>query len=330
MTRLRIAAFMAIPALVAGMASVSWGQPGATVGVQPVGTRPEGPHQGGWWFSTITPGGPSVKFEARLTNGESADRTVRLYLSEYDFLDDGTPVLAERPKDVGTWGSVEKPEVSVPAKRSIVVSFTVAAPAGAEPGDHVGAFVAENLPDRGSGQAVGQILRVATRFYLTVPGDARAAVSVEKVIVRPDSILFPRRVVVIASVRNTGRVRLDAAVSVAGRRAAGATTLLSQSAEDYRVQRPVPLWGGRVREQVRVTTRRLTGPGPSSSATASAFLFPWHLLGALLLVLGLATVAASRKRRYQRLRQDVARLERQLSEREADAGRPPRRGPAPD
>jgi hypothetical protein len=296
-----------------------------SVGVTPVGTDSNDPNAGQWFVGAGGPGS-EIRMVAHIANPADVDQTVRLSVADVIFDKKGAPQLHDKDvKDIGTWVRIDNPDVTIPAKKAMDVSFTVVVPKGAEPGDHVGALIVEGAPQsQGDGNLFKIIKRVATRLYVTVPGEARPAFVIDSVEVNPDSSFFPRAATVTVTVHNTGRVRLRPTVKVNGSTAAGPSEVLSQSVEKYVISKSVPLWGGPRRYAVSVETLiGATGSdaGPVQTARASRFYFPWALLIALVAALAaiwfLRRAWSRRGGKYAEMRADMKRIERLLAEQRA-------------
>lgn len=334
-----VAGLLMVPAILAGTIAASpahaqtTGTPNAeipSVGVIPVGTQSDDPNAGQWFIADGVPGAAApVKFTARITNPAQVPQTVKMYLADLDFTDDGTPAVADQSDDIGTWGTVTPGTLSIDAQKSVEVPFELRVPAGADPGDHVGVFVVEGQPqDPGSGQLFKIVKRVATRMYITVPGDARADLNIESVAVTPDSSFFPREVTVRVLIRNSGRIRLNTKVTVNGKPATGSELLLSNSVEPYLYTEKVPLWGGPRSYRVDVTTQvpSTSGPGrtgPARQARASKFFIPYVLILAVAvgLVFMFVVVRLLRRRRskFSELQADLRRFEKLIAGRDGPA-----------
>jgi hypothetical protein len=315
-----VLAAVAIPALVAGMALPAATQQDdvPTVSVRPVGTDRQDPNEGLWFVALLTPGGPPVTLQARLSNRAPVDQRVTTFLADLGFRPNGAPIVIDTPTDVGAWGSVDQPELVVPAQGSAIVSFTLRAPADADPGDHVGAFVVESAPVEVEGAGVGLVKRVATRLYATIPGAATQDITIESVDLTTDSWFFPREITANITLRNTGRIRLQPAVTFGNQDATGPTLLMSRSVERYVATAKVPFWAGLLRYPVKVeTTTVASQAGPVRMIRVTKFVFPWHLLVLLAAAVGaffgLRRVWRRRGSKYAALQSDIRRIERLLS-----------------
>ncbi|RNL63272.1 hypothetical protein EFK50_16415 [Nocardioides marmoriginsengisoli] len=122
---------------------------------------------------------------------------------------------ADEAEDVGSWISLKKNKLTLPARTEVVVPFQLGVPHDATPGDHSGAIVVSLLakepkPDGGS---IVVDHRVGMRIHLRVPGDLKPALKVEDLKVDwngAGSPLGRGDATVTYTVRNTGNVRMNA------------------------------------------------------------------------------------------------------------------------
>jgi hypothetical protein len=279
-------------------------------------SAPSARPEGGEWFTFELGPGSTASTPVLIDNRGSTPARVRLSLADLDFDEDDLPTIAEPATDVGTWGSFDVAELDVPAQSTRRVLLTMRVPAGSDPGDHIGAVVVESVVRQAGGEGgVGVAARVATRLYVTVPGDARAAVEIKSTSVKRQRGVVPRWADVAVVVRNTGTVRVSPTVTVGGRRATGPDVLLSRAAERYVARVPVPVWGGSRSWAVRVSTRIADGAGPTATGRASITVFPWVPLAVLLIALQvLGTLWYLRRRRQRHVRDLAAEVERLQAE----------------
>jgi dihydroorotate dehydrogenase (fumarate) len=250
---------------------------------------------GGQWFAVEAELGETVNVDVQVANPADVPQTVSLYLADLVF-NGAQPEVGAATAGIGAWGAFDERELSLGAKEVVRTSFHVTVPLDAEPGDHIGVVVAESGASGPTG-GVGVVKRVASRLYVTVPGDADADLEIDDLAAHLDRVLLPREVTSTFLVRNTGRVRLDVEVTVNGRTADGPTTIVSKSAEAYEATTPLSVWGGRKVIRVRVVSHTRTGEGPTATAKTSVTVIPWWiLLAAFLLVVGALTVRELRRR----------------------------------
>jgi hypothetical protein len=326
--------WLAVPALVAGTAfgasAPAFAQQAPppqqpvrqSVGISPVGATRTDPN-GGQWFTLDLGQGQHGTGKVRIANPADAEQTVKLYLTDVDFSANGSPQLSDHPTDVGTWGAFENATVTVPAKSVVEQTFSIAVPNDAEPGDHVGAVVAESAPQsQGDNTILKVVRRVASRLYVTVPGEARADVNIAKLTVKRDSAFFTRQITATVMLHNGGRVRVSPTVFINGQKAIGSGRLLTHSVEPYIATIKVPVWGGPISVHAEVHTTVGTQAGPARQASTSVFVIPWVLLIALALLVGLFFLVRWlwRKRggKYAAVQADLRRFERLLQQQRAD------------
>jgi hypothetical protein len=287
-----------------------------SVGIGPTDTKQDDPNSGQWFVFKVDPGG-TAHTEARIGNPANVPQTVKLYLADLVFGKDGTPTIPDRkPSDVGSWGRFDQEEVTIQPQKFVRLSFRFTVPDNADPGDHVGAVVAESAPEGG---AIKIIKRVATRMYVTVPGDATKSLKITNVTKKLNSFWFPSALEVTTLVTNTGRVRLNAIVGVNGHKAEGTDVLLARSVEKYTTKVKVPWYGGPVTAHVKVDSEAGT-----KTVAVSLFVIPWGVLAMIpLFVLAgfvLRMLARARVGRVRRLHADLRRLEGMVTQRQTGEG----------
>ena len=184
--------------------------PRATFGVRPIKDRPT-------FAYGATPGGVFTD-QVEVSNPGSTALTLRVYASDafnpraggFDLLPAGA-----KPADVGSWVTMSRGSVTVPARGKVLVGFTLKVPTNATPGDHSGGIVASLSSVRSDvqGNRVAVDQRVGARIYLRVSGALQAALTVEGLTARFHPTLNPfgsSRATLTYRVRNTGNVRLGA------------------------------------------------------------------------------------------------------------------------
>lgn len=284
----------------------------SSVIVEPAGTSEDDPNQGGWFVLEVDPGGESTGVAA-ITNPARSAQEVRLEIRDLEFGEDGTERLPSGADEgIGLWGAFERQSIRIPAGQTQLASFLIRVPVDAEPGDHIGAVVASttNVQD-----GVDVTRQIATRLYVTVPGEADRALRIDEVDVSYDSRWWPRRAEVTVRLVNEGRIRIRPRVTVSGREALGPEVLLTRAAEDYLVDREVPWYGG----VLRLPVQAVADGGITRSVNTSRFVMPWGLVLVILTAIALTLLGM----RWQRargsataeLRSDIQRLERLVTQR---------------
>lgn len=280
------------------------------VDIVPVGTTNQDPNQGLWFVLRMKPGA-NVHGEARLINPADVAQTVTVFARELDFNDTGTPSLSMDPAaGIGSWVTFDQQTVTVPAQQRVSIGYTVHAPSDAEPGDHTGVLVAQSSPVALSPQ-LQLVKRIATRFYVTVPGKAVVGYALRALRTHVDSRLWPGSEQVQVSVVNTGNIRFVPDVAVNGKTAIGSHLVLTQSVEVYRSSVHVPWYGGPV--HIRVTAR--ANGGLPQTVTKTVWVVPWSLLAIVLVAIALFVHAwIFGRRRWRRYQEAQAALRAQAAE----------------
>lgn len=277
---LRAAAVVTTAAALLALAAPVLAAEGDTpsVAVTPAHPPPRGPNRGAWF--TYTPQrGATVIDAARVANPARVSQRVRIYFADLAFGDDGTPsVVTGDQSGVGAWGHPDDADITLGPGQQAEMSFRIAVPTDADPGDHVGVFVAETTTEQG-GFTVNR--QVATRVYVTVPGQAHRAMAFDRADLHAFPRIWPRRAEVIAYLRNQGNIRLQPSVTIGGQAARGSEAVVTKSVEPYTAEVTVPWYGG----PVSVPVMASAGDGLQANATASAFVVPWLLVAIALLVL---------------------------------------------
>ncbi|MBV8159339.1 MAG: hypothetical protein JO265_00295 [Acidimicrobiia bacterium] len=330
--RSHVIRWLAIPALVAGMALPvpAWAQaqqpPSGqvpSVGVTPANTSPNDPNGGQWFFIDNLLPGQTGTSAAKITNPADVPQTLHLYLADLNFAPNGGAQVADEGKsvDIGSWGGFgDNSTLTIGPRQTIVVPFSVTVPSDAEPGDHVGSVVVSAPPqDTGNGLKIER--RVATRLYVTLPGEARAAFSIQKVSLEKDSSFYTKEITTRVVLHNDGRVRLRPTVLINGKQAQGSSVLLSNSIEPYFITQKVPVWGGPVSSRIEVRTKVGQAEGPARQQTASTFVIPYVLLIGLVLLVGFVFLVrwlwSRRGGKYAAIQADLRRFERLLEQQRA-------------
>ncbi|WBB90298.1 hypothetical protein [Verrucosispora sp. WMMC514] len=312
-----------LPAPVAASAEPT----GATVtwAVQPADAR--GPDGRRWIEHTLDPGTVLTEHLA-VRNFGDAPVVFALQAADGYLTDKGRfnmLTAGQESVDGGTW--ITLPEtVTVEAKQTTVVPFTITVPPDATPGDHP-AGVAATVTSAGGTVAVQS--RVGFRVMLRASGTVTAAVTVEDLAVGHERswnpfasggvhLTFTARNSGNVAVTGAGTVRVSELFGLTGRN--GSTEVPELLPGDSRqVEAHVGgVWGlGRYSTTVEVTPAVVSGDPTGAQVrptgiTVTGWTVPWPqlVLGILvgILLLGWRTVARRRRRQLTRML-DQARAE---------------------
>jgi len=231
---------------------------------------------------------------------------------------------------IGLWVTVGNSSLTIPPGKEVVLTFELAVPADAPPGDHVGAVVVEELHTPAQQQrrvGLNTVLRIAVPMYVHVVGPVHPGLTIESVGVVHRSPIIPYLQSATTAVRielvNTGDDIIDpksVAVSITG--LIGGTihsytvhqTGAAQSKANPLPQQMLPgarlalteVWGNIPPFDPLTAHVEATGVDPttglpvSTSASAGFWYFPWVLV---LLVLILIALFVRWRRRRARARE---------------------------
>ncbi|HTQ22506.1 hypothetical protein [Mycobacterium sp.] len=208
-------------------------------------------HQGRPFFNFTQPAGGTLRDRVMISNFGNIPLTFDLYAADGYNQADGAFVLAERKqprKDVGAWVSLPVKAVTVAPKMQSLIPFSLHVPGSATPGDHAGGIVALQRPiSAPPGQGLNVVARhgIGARIYLRVPGPLHPQVAVTSVEVHKSSgPLGGGHGTVVATVVNTGNVRLNATVT------AKATNIFGGTIKTFAAQKIPSLLPGNTIEVV--------------------------------------------------------------------------------
>ena len=269
------------------------------------------------YFYVSAEPGHTVRDRVVVANKTGQPMTFRLYAADaYNTARDGGFAVKsadEKMTGVGAWAKLPEKAVTVPARGTVTVPFTIAVPAGAEPGDHPGAVVAldEKVEKGGGGVALGVQRAVGARVYLQVTGPSLPALAVEDVRVSQDRPLVPgfgdSTATISYTLHNTGNVTLDPRVRLK------ATGLFGRTLLDRELKKvPAQLLPG---QKVGLTERWRDAPqldqghvtvtasatGTEEKASASYLAVPWLPVGVVAVGLAAGAWLLARWRRSRRL-----------------------------
>lgn len=204
------------PAVVAQTTTTS---PPPTPGLSPATPTTHG------YFEYQAAAGQTIGGTVKVTNPGPGTATFALYPADGLTSPATGVVYSDRRATLattGTWIRLARPSVTVAPTTTVTVPFQVVIPAGAYPGDHVGAIVAENPAaageSGGSSSGAGVALKINTRVIVavvvTVAGPASAALQLGHPGISEES---GTRQVVTIPMDDTGQVlfkpRLDVTVT---------------------------------------------------------------------------------------------------------------------
>ncbi|QNE77477.1 DUF916 domain-containing protein [Streptomyces finlayi] len=266
------------------------------------------------YFYLSTGPGTTLTDRVTVTNKTARPLTFRLYAADaYNTARDGGFAVRthdEPRRGVGAWAKPARDRVTVPARSSVTVPYTLNVPEAAEPGDHPGAIVAldERVAPGGPGAvAVGVRRAVAARVYLRVNGPTMPALTVEDLSVEHTRPLIPgtgtSRAVISYTLHNRGNVTLSPEVVLRAEGLFGRTLLArdlkkipSELLPRQKVRLTEPWAGAPQLEWGRI---ELTAGARDTRETAgvSYIALPWPFAAVLLVIVATGTGLWIRARR---------------------------------
>jgi hypothetical protein len=229
---------------------------------------------------------------------------------------------------VGKWLRIGQTQFSIPSGKEAVDTFQVAIPVNAQPGDHVGGVIVQQVNQTTqpkSKEGVNLLLRIAVPVYVRVVGPVHPGMTVQSLTVFHDSPLFPyvsgaARVAVRFTLVNTGNVIITPETATVSIKALIGGTLHSYTVHNgtggQTRSNPLPaqllpggkmtvteLWSGippfdPMTANVSATANYPGGRVPVVAASSSTFwYFPWLLV--LIVVALIVGYIIWRRRRRQ-------------------------------
>lgn len=305
---------LAAAILIGSPAAAQDGQAGQprTWGVQPASK--EGPSTRAAFTYDAAPG-ETISDAVRIANFSDRPLTLSVYATDAFNTDEGTfDVLAAdaQPDDVGSWVQLERTEVTLEARASTDIPFTLTVPANASPGDHAGGIVASLATDAvdGAGNKVKVDNRVGSRIYLRVDGPLRPELTVTELDLTYDGTTSPigkGKAEVRYTIENTGNARLSAeqALTLSGPFGLASTEvelddvpeLLPGSTLQLRAPATEVFPAGRLTAELELMPKAADDVDVDPTATAATvWAVPWTLL-ALIALLVIALVVRRRLKR---------------------------------
>ncbi|WP_433083568.1 WxL protein peptidoglycan domain-containing protein [Dactylosporangium sp. CA-052675] len=263
-----------------------------------------------------------------VTNFSAAPVTFQIYAT--DALNGNNGVLqlqpaAEKPKDIGSWVTMQKTSVTLKPNERAIEPFTLTIPQTATPGDHTGGVLASiGVEENSANGPVKVDRRLGVPLYLRVSGPLSPGIAIESVSAAYHGTANPfggGSTDVTLTVHNTGNVRLNLSPEVAVKglywvKVAGVTgqtlpNLLPGSSVQFTVHLDGVYPLGPMTARVRAVPSQITALGLPKAPTepqtveAEAFLWatPWSLLLLLILLAG-GFVGVRWLRRRRRGRQE--------------------------
>lgn len=186
------------------------------IGGQPANPRADNPRSGSIFIYELKPG-DSVNDAVIVRNGTDKTQSILVYPADSIVSSGGAFACkqrVEKAEQVGSWITMEKNEVTLPAQGSETVNFTLKVPADADVGEHNGCMAIQSGTQTAEKDVNGLTLsfRSAIRVAVTVPGKISKALDITSLKTQKISDNSKEGVQVVF--RNRGNVSLDTDVTV--------------------------------------------------------------------------------------------------------------------
>jgi Bacterial protein of unknown function (DUF916) len=320
-----LAAVAMIGTFLTGAASAA-GSGTATFGIQPATAK--GVDNRDSFAYEATGGSAKVDYVA-IANYSAAPLQLHVYATDaYNTADGGFTVLPSttKPTDIGLWITFNQEFITIPAKSTAIMPFTLKVPADAAPGDHIGGIMVSltTMTYDAKGNQIAIESRVGSRVEVRVPGALHSQLTVSHISVVYHNTLNPfgdGSATVSYLVTNSGNIRLTGTQSVRVTSLFGGSV---PSASIAPIKELLPGNSMRVTTQVHgvlpsfTSTVRITvAPGAytgdidpklsSIEQTATMLTIPWPLILLLLLIAAAAFLFWRRWRQSGELAEAAAK-----------------------
>jgi hypothetical protein len=298
----------------------------ATFGIQPATAK--GVDNRDSFAYEATGGSVKVDYVA-IANYSAAPLQLHVYATDaYNTADGGFTVLPSttKPTDLGLWITFNQEFITIPAKSTAIMPFTLKVPANAAPGDHTGGIMVSltTMAYDAKGNQIAIESRVGSRVEVRVPGALHSQLTVSHISVVYHNTLNPfgdGSATVSYLVTNSGNIRLTGTQSVRVTSLFGGSV---PSASIAPIKELLPGNSMRVTTQVHgvlpsfTSTVRITvAPGAyigdidpklsSIEQTATMLTIPWPLILLLLLIAAAAFLFWRRWRQSGELAEAAAK-----------------------
>lgn len=148
------------------------------IGGKPARPRADNPRSQSIFVHEINPGS-AIEDAIEVVNYTESTRTLLIYPTDSVVSTGGAFGCAQKidqPKDVGTWVTMSRGEVTLAAGETTIIPFTVTAPQRANVGENNGCIVVQEKTNEtqdidSEGGRVALSFRTAIRFAVWIPGD---------------------------------------------------------------------------------------------------------------------------------------------------------------
>lgn len=183
-----------------------------SLGVMPTTSDPKNTQTKNWFLEKVEPGG-KISQVATVSNFYKEDKEIEVRAKDNIQTRDGSWDFRNNEVEdefLGKWVKLEKNKINVAAGKSSEVKFEINVPSNAKSGEY-GGVIAAQLPTVPNAQGVAIENRVGSRIYLTVPGELKMAVKMDKFeFLSPKSLNYNQstsdKVAMQLNLENTGNI----------------------------------------------------------------------------------------------------------------------------
>lgn len=226
-----------------------------------------------------------------VANASSESKNVQVYFVDGTVSADGTfacGLQKDTKDDVASWSTPATTELHIKPVATSEVPFNISVPAAAEPGEHNGCIVAQEILSPASKQTFSY--RMAIRVSITVPGELKQEMRATDMHIEEDK----GKILLKAVLNNTGNISLKANLSATVADAFGKRSEIKISQQTvvrgskvYLSQEvPRPFWGGNFEVRLHGTyepyTKRDELRPKSLTAVSTRFISPTSPATAIL------------------------------------------------
>jgi|GEM_PF-1093334 hypothetical protein len=133
------------------------------------------------WFVKSMKAGETVESKALISNLSDKEKVILLSPEDRVPNSDQFSFTDKEPlKDVGTWITLDRDQFTVPAQRSLEVTFKIKVPENTPAGEYAGVLAVQELKPVTGTSGFNVINRVGSRVYITVAGDLKTGTEIPK------------------------------------------------------------------------------------------------------------------------------------------------------
>lgn len=247
--------------VVIAMGGVAFAVGTGGIGVRPANPDPNNERTKSIFVYEIEPG-QTEQDAVLVSNNTEEDKTIEVYAVDGQTTNSGSFACKQKVEastGAGEWVVLDQSEIRLDAGTQKEIPFKVTLPEQVDVGEHNACIVvAEAVDDsQESGGGVSLRFRSALRVAISVPGDIEKSLSLDNIQLEQTST---GDYILVAQLKNTGNVSLDADLKVRLNRFAGQSIenggifpVLPNNSANIRLQVERPYWGGFYRAEADVT-----------------------------------------------------------------------------